>query len=67
MTWRTGYTAAGMGTGAAQVKVLNRSTILGGPGMWAQAVKLIQVMAPMEYIRFGKIILKFSLKFSDNI
>ena len=44
----TGHSAAGMGPGAAEVKVFYGGAILGCFGMRAQAEKLVQVVAPVD-------------------
>ena len=44
----TGHSAAGMGPGAAEVKIFNGGSILGRFGMRAQAEKLVQVMTSVE-------------------
>ena len=43
-------TAARMGAGTTQVKILNRGSILGGLWVWPQRKKLIHIVTPVKNI-----------------
>ena len=62
-----GHTAAGMGTGTTEVKVCNRGSILGRLGMRAQAENLVQVVAPVENIRFGEPVNRFQIEWAKHL
>jgi hypothetical protein len=63
----TGDTAAGMGTGTAEVKVFNGGSILRRPGMRPQAENLVQVVAPVEYIRFSEPVDRFQIEWAKHL
>ena len=62
-----GHTAAGMGTGTAEVKVFNGGSILGRFGVWTQVEYLVQVVAPVEYIGFSQTVNRFQVQRTDQL